>query len=209
MTWKEFLHGLVIDHCNKHGSRTFSLKEFYGSNEAEISQFKPDNKHRLEKVRQQLQFLRNDGIITFLDNSGHYTLRGVELLEAEKEETKTIDISREEPGKREYLVETYVRNVHWASKAKEVFGEYCMCSKCANTFFREDGTRYIEVHHITPLFMGGEDGLWNLSVLCAHHHRMAHYGDTRTRKDLKEYLLSEAKNRMTHAIQKSSLHRNP
>ncbi|MFH0774203.1 MAG: HNH endonuclease [bacterium] len=193
MTWKDFIYQQIIEYCNRMGSRTFSLQEFYNDKEAIIKEFKPDNMHRPDKVRQQLQFLRDDQLITFLDYSGHYTLRGIDLLEAEKQEIKTIDISKEQPEKREYIVETYVRNVLWAIKAKEVFGKYCLYNKCSNTFLLENGTPYIEVHHIIPLCKGGEDGLWNLSVLCAHHHRMAHYADVQTRENVKKYLLKETK----------------
>jgi predicted HNH restriction endonuclease len=196
MTWKEFIHGLVIAHCNKNGSRTFSLKEFYGSNEAEISRFKPDNKHRLEKVRQQLQFMRNDGIITFLDNSGHYTLRGVEILKDEVDDDKVAEVSNEKPDKREYLIETYARNRGWVRLAKDRFGDYCMCQKCSNTFLKEDGEPYIEVHHIVPLFKGGEDGVWNLALLCAHHHKMAHFAELKVRNTIEKMLLSEVQCRL-------------
>ncbi|MFC1485888.1 HNH endonuclease [Candidatus Latescibacterota bacterium] len=130
------------------------------------------------------------------DYSGHYTLRGVDLLNLEKEETQAIDLTKEEPEKREYLVETYVRRVTWARKAIELFGDLCLYKKCHNTFFRDDGTRYIEVHHIIPLYRGGEDGIWNLSVLCAHHHRMAHYSNARTRYSIEKYLLKEIKYRL-------------
>lgn len=191
MTWKEIVYQQIVEYCNRIGSRTFSLQEFYTDKESILKSSKPENEHRLAKVRQQLQFLRDDKLITFLDNSGHYTLRGVDLLESEKEEIKTIDISKESPEKREYIVETYVRNVLWALKARDVFGTYCIFNKCSNTFLREDGTPYIEVHHIIPLCKGGEDGLWNLSVLCAHHHRMAHYADIQIRMDVEKYLLKE------------------
>ena len=80
MTWKEFTYRLIIDYCNSRGSRTFSLKKFYSENEETIARFKPHNQHRLAKIRQQLQFLRDENLLTFLDNSGHYTLRGVDLL---------------------------------------------------------------------------------------------------------------------------------
>ncbi|MSP28757.1 MAG: HNH endonuclease [Methylococcales bacterium] len=58
-------------------------------------------------------------------------------------------------------------------------------------YLREDGTPYIEVHHIIPLCHGGEDGIWNLSVLCAHHHRMAHFADVKTRITVENFLLNE------------------
>lgn len=195
MKWKEFVYQNVIEHCNKVGSRTFSLRELLNERIDTFERFRPNNKHIEEKIRQQLQFLRDDKLITFLDNSGHYTLRGISLLKPEEDETQTIDLSKEAPEKKEYIVEVYVRNVAWARKAREAFGDLCIYNGCCNTFFREDGTRYIEVHHIIPLCKGGEDGLWNLSVLCAHHHRMAHYSDAKTKIDIEKYLLKEVKNK--------------
>jgi predicted HNH restriction endonuclease len=196
MKWKEFVYQQVIDHCNNAGSRTFSLRNFIMERLEKFQKFRPDNKNVEAKIRQQLQFLRNDNLISFIDNSGHYTLRGIDLLSSEAEETKTIDLSKEEPEKREYLVETYVRSVAWARQAKETLGDLCLYNNCNNTFIREDGTRYIEVHHIIPLCRGGEDGLWNLSVLCAHHHRMAHYSNGKTRIAMENLLINEVRCRI-------------
>ena len=196
MKWKEFTYQQVIEFCNSSGSRTFSLQGFLKQKKVLFQEFRPGYKDIEAKVRQTLQFLRDDGLISFLDNSGHYTLRGVDLLESEIEEIKTIDLTNEEPERREYIVETYVRNVTWAKKARDILGEHCLFQNCDNTFLREDGSRYIEVHHIIPLCNGGEDGLWNLSVLCAHHHKMAHYSNHKTRMSIQNYLLKEVKCRL-------------
>ncbi len=190
-TWKEFVRQQVVDFCNEQGSRTFSMDDFYSSKEQPIHDFNPDNKHRREKVRQQLQILRDEGFITFLGNRGNYTLRGIEMLASEIEETKTIDLTRETPQRREHLIETYVRSTGWAKRAREAFGHDCMFKKCDNGFLKQDGTPYIEVHHILPMCDGGENALWNLSVLCAHHHRMAHFADAETRLSVKQYLEKE------------------
>ncbi|GAB4435844.1 MAG: hypothetical protein OHK0040_07040 [bacterium] len=194
--WKEFVYEQVIDYCNNIGSRTFSLKNFLKDRFDEFQRFKPTNRNIEAKIRQQLQFLRDDNLITFIDNSGHYTLRGIDLLKTEYEETKSIDLSKEVPEKKEYIVETYVRNVTWAKKAIEILGDFCLYHNCNNTFLRDDGTRYIEVHHIIPLCKGGEDGLWNLSVLCAHHHKMAHFSDIKTRIAMEKYLMKEVRLRI-------------
>ena len=159
MKWKDLVFMEVVNYCNDIGSRTFSLKDFLDAKLQLFTKSKPQNQHVEAKIRQQLQFLRDEQKITFLDNSGHYTLRDIYLLDKEKEETQAIDLSKEHPEKREYLVETYVRNVKWAQKAVEVLGDFCLCAGCKNTFTRQDGTRYIEVHHIVPLFKGGEDGI--------------------------------------------------
>ena len=186
MQRKEFTYRLVIDYCNRRGTRTFSLKEFYNDNEKAIAQYKPSNKHRYAKIRQQLQFLRDEGLITFLDNSGHYTLRSVPLLFGEVEDDRLIEIKAETPERREYLIETYIRDIGWVQAAKKTFGYYCLIPDCKNTFLKENYKPYIEVHHIIPLCEGGEEGIWNLAVVCAHHHRMAHFAQ----KSVKEELIS-------------------
>lgn len=189
MKWCDHALNQVVSFCHEAGTRTFSLREFWTACGAGFQAAHPENRHVEAKVRQQLQVLRNEGIVTFLDNSGHYTYRGGDLLSGEVEETKAIDLSRETPERREYLVETYVRNVTWARRARERLGDRCVIDGCVNTFVKDDGERYIEVHHIVPLCQGGEDGEWNLAVLCAHHHRMAHYADEATRIRVERQLL--------------------
>lgn len=196
MTWKDFVYQQIIQHCNSTGSRTFSLQEFLKEKLATFQSFRPDNKHVEAKIRQQLQFLRDDNLISFIDNTGNYTLRGIDLLDVEKEETASIDLTKEVPEKREYLIETYVRKVKWAKQAIDLLGSNCLFHNCNNTFLREDGTPYIEVHHIILLCRGGEDRIWNLSVLCAHHHRMAHFADVKTQIAIEKFLLKEVTVRM-------------
>lgn len=132
----------------------------------------------------------------FLGSTDNYTLRGIDLLKPEEEETKTIDLSKEKPEKREYIMEVYVRNLTWEKQAKEALGDMCIFKKCNNTFLRDDVSRYIEVHHIIPLYKGGKDSLWNLSALYAQHHQMARYCDEKTKINIEKYFLSEVKTRL-------------
>lgn len=196
MRWTDLVFNEVRNHCNAHGSRTFTLEDFIKDKLPVFTAAKPENNNPEAKVRQQLQFLRDQGKISFLDNSGNYTLREIYLLDDELEETKTIDLSKEEPEKREYLLETYVRRVKWAKMAVDRLGDRCLCQGCKNTFYRPDNSRYIEVHHIIPLFEGGEDAIWNLAVLCAHHHKKAHYSDTKSKQEMQAYLQAEVDRRI-------------
>lgn len=188
-TWKEFVQRLVIDYCNERGSRTFSLQEFQVAKELEILAFRELNKHPFDKVRQQLQYLRKDGIVSFVDNRGTYTLREPVILHGELMEEGVAFIHQKEPNKQEYFRETFARDRGWVKEAKERFGVFCIHPKCENTFSKQDGTPYIEVHHIVPLFEGGEDAVWNLAVVCAHHHRMAHFADIETQSNLRNIFL--------------------
>ena len=50
--------------------------------------------------------------------------------------------------------------------------ELCGCSP----FAREDGTPYLEVHHVRQLASGGSDMVTNAAALCANCHRQLHQG---------------------------------
>lgn len=198
MTWQEFVNRSVIEFCNARGKRTFTLQEFFSAYEEEFRRFRPQNRHPLAKVRQQLQFLRDNGSVQFIDGRGTYTLRGVELLKGEVEDERIREISRQAPEKREYLIETFARNRGWVREAREKFGGYCLYPSCSNTFNKPDNRPYIEVHHIVSLCEGGEDAVWNLAVVCAHHHKMAHFSDSSTRQELQNILLREVGARLTY-----------
>lgn len=49
------------------------------------------------------------------------------------------------------------------------------CSKPA-PFDREDGTPYLEVHHVLPLAQGGSDRACNAVAVCPNCHRKFHHG---------------------------------
>ncbi|MGJ7912628.1 HNH endonuclease [Neobacillus sp. LXY-1] len=54
-----------------------------------------------------------------------------------------------------------------------------VCEFCGNNapFFRaSNGTPYLEVHHVIPLALGGEDTIENAVALCPNCHREAHFG---------------------------------
>jgi predicted HNH restriction endonuclease len=194
MKWKEFIYQLIVDYCNERGSRTFTLKEFNDENKKAIQKFADTGKLTntpFDTVRRVLQELRTAELLHFVDNSGTYTLRNVPVLKGEVEDDKIAEVLLASPNKREYLIETYARNKGWVKQAKEIFDLYCLYQKCSNTFIKENGESYIEVHHIIPLCDDGEDGIWNLSVLCAHHHRMAHFADVKTRISIEKFLLKE------------------
>ena len=52
----------------------------------------------------------------------------------------------------------------------------CQSCKRDAPFLKEDGTPFLEVHHIEWLSKGGEDSVENAIALCPNCHRQAHYG---------------------------------
>ena len=55
------------------GKRRFSLDEVY-QQAIHLQRIHPDNQHIEAKIRQQLQLLRDRGILKFLDDNGNYEL---------------------------------------------------------------------------------------------------------------------------------------
>jgi len=72
--WKEFTIQLVKSYCDEINSPTFTLQDLQHTKKLEIENFSKNNKHPFDKIRQQLQFLRADGYINFVDNKGTYFL---------------------------------------------------------------------------------------------------------------------------------------
>ncbi len=73
-SWKEFTAYLVIDYCEGIKRSTFTLQDLQRAKKIEIENYSKANKHPFDKIRQQLQFLRKDGFIDFVDNNGTYLL---------------------------------------------------------------------------------------------------------------------------------------
>ena len=182
---------LIRQFCEEKGARTFQLAELYQFAAEPMRIAFPQNQHPTDKLRQTLQYLRDDSVLTFVDGRGTYTWRGAALLKGEVQAVAVplIQNFQGAPQKREYLVEVYARNQGWVKQAREVYGTRCLCDGCANVFVKENGKPYCEVHHIVPLCENGEDAIWNLSILCAHHHRLAHFARKVERENLKSFLL--------------------
>lgn len=61
----------VLNCVNLISEDVFSLKDIYRF-ERLLKDIHPENNNIKDKIRQQLQFLRDRGIIEFIDNRGHY-----------------------------------------------------------------------------------------------------------------------------------------
>ena len=70
MTWKADVRNSV----ERFGRHCFSLEEFYADFEGELSGRHPNNRNVQAKIRQQLQVLRDEGYLEFIDYHGQYRL---------------------------------------------------------------------------------------------------------------------------------------
>ncbi len=198
-TQRSRLANLIIRYCNDEQRRTFSLREL----RERYSDFRgigiggrtPEN-----TVRRLLQELRDNHVLSFEQSRGHYTLRPQTPLRIEQDAINAMQDDQADqshgPERREHFIETYIRDSKQISLAKKVFGTICMVEQCRNHFVKPDGMPYIEVHHVIPLCCDGEDALWNLSIVCAHHHRMAHFAVGPAKESLRTTLLKTVDKRL-------------
>ena len=170
---------LVLNHCTRKGilmEKTGNLQNLWKDKNINASVL-------LDKLCKNKTLIKKN-------KQNVYALLNIEKLRGEIESRsiqKVIDIESDN-NKREILMETYVRDRGWIRLAKNTFGDVCMVEKCQNTFRKDNGERYIETHHIKSLSDGGKDHIYNLALLCAHHHRMAHFSEQKKRDNLRSYL---------------------
>lgn len=215
LTQRQQLLKAVIEFCEAQGSRSFALEDFQRQITPRLARDGGwSTKTPQATVRRLLQELRDkDEVISFVDNQGLYTLRGAVLLpyeaspsdygehgmeEAQRDIMRFVRKPRPKSEREEYIAETVRRRrdsglIEWA---KGFYGFDCMVRQCGNRFTKPDGKPYIEAHHITPLCDGGHDVEENIALVCAHHHRMAHFANENTKSDLRNSLLSAVEGRL-------------
>jgi type II restriction enzyme len=69
MTWDSELEQIIKRHWRP--GQDFTLDEVY-RHEPHFSRLYPNNRHRLQKLRQTLQHLRDQGVLEFVDDQGRY-----------------------------------------------------------------------------------------------------------------------------------------
>lgn len=69
MNWRDEVRTIIKN--NWSVGEVFTLNDIYKF-KSEFSETYPDNTHIEEKIRQTLQYLRDEGTIEFIDNNGFY-----------------------------------------------------------------------------------------------------------------------------------------
>ena len=73
-------------------------------------------------------------------------------------------------------VEIFVRDAHVKAWVLEAANGHCENCGLPAPFIQEDGTPFLEVHHVKPLAEGGSDTVTNAVAICPNCHRRFHYG---------------------------------
>ena len=97
------------------------------------------------------------------------------------------------PKRRQITREDFERNPFVVAAARVRANGRCEMPGCRRSLFtKDDGTRYLEVHHVIPLGEEGDDTFANVAALCPHCHREIHFGANRAhlRRVLQGYISS-------------------
>lgn len=70
----------------------------------------------------------------------------------------------------------YVRDAEVVAWVLAQASGHCECCEAPAPFVREDGSPFLEVHHVQRLADGGEDTINNAVALCPNCHREFHFG---------------------------------
>jgi predicted HNH restriction endonuclease/transcriptional regulator with XRE-family HTH domain len=105
-----------------------------------------------------------------------------DLDELNSDIENAMKFEREFSETEEKQVHIIDRNMNLVTRLKKIYGYKCQL--CTDNEWmpikKEDGTFYVEVHHIIPLAEGKDedstlDVLKNMIVVCPNHHKMLHY----------------------------------
>ncbi|WP_306427064.1 MULTISPECIES: HNH endonuclease [Burkholderia] len=99
------------------------------------------------------------------------------------------------PEKQEIRRNDFARNPYVVRGAILRSAGKCEMPGCkCELFEKEDGTTYLEVHHVTPLSEDGDDTMANAAALCPRCHRELHFGKERLtlRKKLASHIAAKS-----------------
>lgn len=83
--------------------------------------------------------------------------------------------SMDPPEARQVQTKQFQRSPGVVANVRARANGHCDLCQAPAPFRRQDGTPYLEVHHITPLAEGGLDHEDNAVALCPNCHRRCHY----------------------------------
>ncbi|WP_421359685.1 HNH endonuclease [Agrobacterium rosae] len=93
----------------------------------------------------------------------------------------------EDPDRAQRVQTAFERDPKVVGWVRSRAGRICECCKLEAPFEREDGTPYLEVHHLRPLAEGGPDKVENAIACCPNCHRKLHQG--RGRVELRKEII--------------------
>ena len=93
----------------------------------------------------------------------------------------------QKPKKSQTSTTKYVRDPEVVAWILKFANGICECCKKPAPFNKEDGTSFLEVHHLKQLADGGSDTTTNAIAVCPNCHRELHFGVNKVNIKMKLY----------------------
>jgi len=164
--WLDSVRNELERYRAERGDPVIALEELYAFSERRLAARFPENDHVRAKIRQQLQRLRDEGEIEFLDERGAYRITE-EMSDVETEEPESeADLTDDGAGFTESRRRT--RDDGFSGRVREAYGD--TCAFCGRSRETPTGAPEVEAAHIYPKREGGADEVENGIALCKLHH---------------------------------------
>ena len=171
VTWLDAVRMELERYREETGSQTVTLGELYDFCEDRLATRFPENNTVRAKLRQQLQELRDNNEVEFVDDAGEYRIvvggdvkKEREQLEAQLASPPELTADTEEFTDRRRRV----RDSAFAELVTENYDRTCVV--CGRSRETPSGTPEVEAAHIYPKSEGGADDPRNGLALCKLHH---------------------------------------
>ena len=117
-------------------------------------------------------------IISDLENKlpDEYALFQNDVINYLKNTKNSPPSGSKKPKKSQTSSTKYVRDPDVVAWILNFANGICECCKKTAPFNREDGTSFLEVHHLKQLADGGSDTTTNAIAVCPNCHRELHFG---------------------------------
>ncbi|MCK9338244.1 MAG: HNH endonuclease [Arcobacteraceae bacterium] len=194
--------------------RDIVIKELFSSNMLTISYYgsQREGSDRTPEIRMGLSDLINyfevddeilfatDNVNIFIYNLSKLESQSIDSDDSEEKLYSQINIYllRQKvqtlntiPTQVQREINIYLRNNALRALVKARANYSCEMPDCDYIAFeKENGEKYIEVHHLIPLSEGGEDSISNTVALCPTCHRKIHYSQNKgqLKEILEEYI---------------------
>ena len=133
--------------------------------------------NEIEKIINRLENQSSSPIVSF-----HTKVSNLRKNKKRSAPTGTI-----KPQTAETTTTQYVRDAEIVAWVLDLADGVCECCGKESPFIREDGTYYLEVHHLKRLADGGSDTISNAIATCPNCHRELHYGGNKETRRLEMY----------------------
>lgn len=166
---------LTSGNRNNSNIRIGVIIELYSSNldNIYILQIKSDNSNEWRKYQTKPIEIKDLVINEETELNDYIKLSEKELLDKIKSKSTENNVILSQ-------VKRYSRNLYIVAYALNRAKGICELCKKEAPFIKEDGSPYLEVHHIIPLSENGSDSLENVIAICPNCHRELHFGNNRT-----------------------------